>query len=73
MIGFFQSMADFAMSIVNFVVSLFTMIIELFLMIPKGLIYIITLIGYLPDFMKPVIIISVSVSALLMVINHGGD
>ncbi len=73
MIGFLQSLADFFGSIIDFVVSIFMMIVNLFLLIPKGLTYIVTLVGYLPDFMVPVIIVSVSVSALLMVVNHGGD
>lgn len=73
MFEFIQNIALLIANIISFVIHAFTFLLELLTSIPRALAYITGVIAVLPPFVGGVILVSVSVSVLLMIINHGGD
>lgn len=73
MFEFIQQIADIIVTVIGFVVNMFMTLIQIVLVVPRAVAYIITAVGFLPPFVASMVVISVSVSVVLFLLNHGGD
>lgn len=73
MIAFLQQIANIIVSVISFVVHALQMLVEIILTIPRVLLYVIQCIGYLPPFVNAIVIVSISVSVVLFILNKGSD
>lgn len=72
MTAFFQTIASILSSAAMFIVNLFSMLLMMITTIPKALAYVIGAVGYMPPFVGSVILTSISIAAVIVIINHWG-
>lgn len=73
MIAFLQQIANIINTVIQFIINAVQMLVAIILAIPRILLYVVQVIGYLPPFVSGIILVSVSVSVVLFILNHGGE
>lgn len=73
MFKFFASIANLIATVVKYVVSVFTALFTLVVRILQAFAYILTVVGWLPGYLKVFVLAMIGVSVLLFVINRGSD
>lgn len=73
MIAFLQQIANIINTVIQFIINAVQMLVAIILAIPRILLYVVQVIGYLPAFVSAIILVSVSVSVVLFILNHGGE
>lgn len=71
MFKFFASIADLIATVIGYVVAMFQGLILLIVRAVQAFAYIISVLGYLPAYLKGYVIGMIAVSILLFVINKG--
>lgn len=73
MFNFFTSIANLIATMVDYAVSFFTSLIVLVIRSAQALAYAVSVLFYLPTYVKAYVLAMVGVSAILFVINKGSD
>lgn len=71
MFKFFEAIANFLGSVVDFILSLFKMLQYLFGYITQGLAYVLAILGHLPDFVEPFVIVISCYIVVVTLLNKG--
>lgn len=71
MFNFFAGIADIIGTVVNFVITFFTNIVTVLQRSAQAVVYVVSVIVFLPEYVKVFILAMIGVSALLFVINKG--
>lgn len=72
MFEFFEGLVSFFSSIINFLVNFFSGLLQMLKLIPQSLVFITQAIGYMPPFLIVFVTAIVSLSVIMMIVNHGG-
>ena len=73
MFKFFEGIADLITTIVGYVVDFFTSLIVVVVRAVQAMVYVVTVVGYLPAYVKVFILAMIGVSLILFFINKGSD
>lgn len=73
MFKFFEGIADLITTIVGYVVDFFTSLIVVVIRSVQAMAYVITVIGFLPAYVKVFVLAMIGVSLILFFINKGSD
>lgn len=73
MFKFFEGIADLITTIVGYVVDFFTSLIVVVVRSVQAMAYVITVIGFLPAYVKVFVLAMIGVSLILFFINKGSD
>lgn len=72
MFSFFDSFVDTISTIINFIINFFTGMVHFIAMMAQSLGYLGEVILYLPPFILVFVTAIISLSIIMMIINHGG-
>lgn len=70
---FLESFSDLISSVIGMVIHFFVMVGSLLITLPKAILYITTVIGYMPTFVGSVMILTVSLAVIITIVNHWGN
>lgn len=73
MFKFFEGIADLITTIVGYVVDFFTSLIVVVIRSVQAMAYVITVVGFLPTYVKVFVLAMIGVSLILFFINKGSD
>lgn len=73
MFKFFEGIADLITTIVGYVVDFFTSLIAVVVRAVQAMVYVVTVVGFLPTYVKVFILAMIGVSLILFFINKGSD
>lgn len=73
MFKFFEGIADLITTIVGYVVDFFTSLIVVVVRAVQAMVYVVTVVGYLPTYVKVFVLAMIGVSLILFFINKGSD
>ena len=73
MFKFFEGIADLITTIVGYVVDFFTSLIVVVVRAVQAMAYVVTVVGFLPMYVKVFVLAMIGVSLILFFINKGSD
>ena len=73
MFKFFEGIADLITTIVGYVVDFFTSLIAVVIRAVQAMVYVVTVVGFLPTYVKVFVLAMIGVSLILFFINKGSD
>lgn len=73
MFKFFEGIADLITTIVGYVVDFFTSLIAVVVRAVQAMVYVVTVVGFLPIYVKVFVLAMIGVSLILFFINKGSD
>lgn len=73
MFKFFEGIADLITTIVGYVVDFFTSLIVVVVRAIQAMAYVVTVVGFLPTYVKVFVLAMIGVSLILFFINKGSD
>lgn len=73
MFKFFEGIADLITTIVGYVVDFFTSLIAVVVRAVQAMVYVVTVVGFLPTYVKVFVLAMIGVSLILFFINKGSD
>lgn len=73
MFKFFEGIADLITTIVGYVVDFFTSLIAVVVRAVQAMVYVVTVVGFLPAYVKVFVLAMIGVSLILFFINKGSD
>lgn len=73
MFKFFEGIADLITTIVGYVVDFFTSLIAVVVRAVQAMVYVVTVVGFLPMYVKVFVLAMIGVSLILFFINKGSD
>lgn len=73
MFKFFEGIADLITTIVGYVVDFFTSLFAVVVRAVQAMVYVVTVVGFLPTYVKVFVLAMIGVSLILFFINKGSD